>query len=224
MPQAAAGRPTVAFGRSDGLATVEVGGIQPACLKARDGKLWFGTAKGATFVDPKELKANLLPPPVIIDEVRIDDEVVEEQRSEVRGQESGTWRGRDGEGGDGETASADARAQKSPSPRLSDSPLLRDLVTLQPHQRRVEFRFTGLSFTAPAKVQFRYRMEADPDWVDGGIALSASYTRLPPGTYWFRRHGLQTTTACGMKPGPASPVIVVPAWQTGGSRRWPCWA
>ncbi len=206
----------VAFDRSDGLATVEVGGIQPACLKARDGKLWFGTAKGATFVDPKELRVNPLPPPVIIDEVRIDDEVVEEQRSEVRGQESG-----DGGGGetekrrDGETASADARAQKSPSPRLSDSPF-RDLVTLQPHQRRVEFRFTGLSFTAPAKVQFRYRMEGfDPDWVDGGTARSASYTRLPPGTYRFR------VTACNNdgvwnETGASLALIVVPAWwQTG---------
>jgi ligand-binding sensor domain-containing protein len=78
----------VTFDRSDGLATIEMGGIQPACLKASDGKLWFGTAKGAAFMDPKELRVNPLPPPVIIEEVRIDDEVVEAQSSGVRGSQS----------------------------------------------------------------------------------------------------------------------------------------
>jgi signal transduction histidine kinase/ligand-binding sensor domain-containing protein len=156
----------VAFDRSDGLATTEVGGIQPACLKARDGKLWFGTPKGAAFVDPKEVRVNPLPPPVIIDEVRIDDEVVNEQRSEAGGQEA-----------------KDGRAVAPRSPVTLSPP---SLVTLQPHQRRVEFRFTGLSLTAPAKVRFRYQMEGfDPDWVDGGTTRNASYTRLPPGRYRF---------------------------------------
>ncbi len=182
----------VAFDRSDGLATIEAGGIQPACLKARDGKLWFGTAKGAAFVDPKELRVNPLPPPVIIDEARIDDEVVNEQRSEVRGQESENGR-----------------------PAVPRSPVgIRppSLVTLQPRQRRVEFRFSGLSFTAPAKVRFRYQMEGfDPDWVDGGTTRSASYTRLPPGTYRFR------VTACNNdgvwnETGASLGVVVAPAF------------
>jgi signal transduction histidine kinase len=158
----------VAFDRSDGLETIEVGGIQPACLKARDGTLWFGTAKGAAFVDPKQLRVNPLRPPVFIDDVRIDGEVVAAQGYEA--------------------------------------------VTLQPDQRRVEFRFTGLSFAAPTRVRFRYRMEGfDPDWVDGGATRSASYTRLPPGTYRFR------VTACtndGVwnEVGASLAVVVVPAF------------
>jgi ligand-binding sensor domain-containing protein/signal transduction histidine kinase len=154
----------VAFDRSDGLATVEMGGIQPACLKARDGKLWFGTTKGAAFLDPKELQFNPLPPPVIIEEVRIDDEVVGEGRSEDR----------------------DRRLESGPAAAGQSA-----IVKVLSHQRRVEFRFTGLSFTTPAKVKFRYRMEGfDPDWVEGGTARSVSYTRLPPGSYRFR------VTAC----------------------------
>ncbi len=169
----------VAFDQSDGLATLEVGGIQPACLSARDGKLWFGTAKGAAFVDPRELRSNPLPPPVLIEEVRIDDAVVERP---------GSLEGR--------------------HPSLADpSP-----VILHPDQRRIEFRFTGLSFTAPAKVRFRYQMEGfDPDWVDGDTTRSASYTRLWPGTYRFR------VTACNNDgvwdvTGASLGVVVQPAW------------
>jgi ligand-binding sensor domain-containing protein len=159
-----------AFDRSDGLATVEVGGVQPACLKARDGTLWFGTAKGAAYMDPKAPRIHPLPPPVILDEVRIDDEVVAVQRpaNAQPGSEVG--------------ASPGAVAEV-PSPITDHASRL----TVLPHQRRVEFRFTGLCFMAPSKVRFRYQMEGfDPDWVDGGTTRSASYTRLPPGTYRFR--------------------------------------
>ena len=159
----------IAFDRRDGLATIEVSGIQPACLKARDGALWFGTAKGAAFINPKDIRANRLPPPVIIEDVRIDDETV------------GGW------------------SQASP-------------ITLQPQQRRVEFRFTGLSFAAPTRVRFRYWMEGfDPDWVDGGATRSAFYTRLPPGSYRFR------VTACNNdgvwnEDGASLRVVVMPAF------------
>jgi ligand-binding sensor domain-containing protein/signal transduction histidine kinase len=182
----------VTFDRSDGLATIEMGGIQPACLKASDGKLWFGTAKGAAFMDPKELRVNPLPPPVIIEEVRIDDEVVEAQSSGVRGSQS-----EDGPAASGQSAIGNPQ-----------STILRVL----PRQRRVEFRFTGLSFAAPAKVQFRCQMEGfDPDWVDLGTARSVSYTRLPPARYRLR------VTACNNdgvwnETGASLGVVVAPAF------------
>jgi ligand-binding sensor domain-containing protein/signal transduction histidine kinase len=164
----------VAYDRSDGLATIEVGGIQPACLRARDGTVWFGTAKGAAFVDPKGLRGNPLPPPVIIEGVRIDDEPVAEPSAAGSGQKHRTNR----TSATGETASLIATPQWSS-------------IALLPHQRRLEFRFTGLSLTAPNKVRFRYQMVGfDPDWVENGTARAAFYTRLPPGAYRFR------VTAC----------------------------
>ena len=69
-----------------------------------------------------------------------------------------------------------------------------------------------MSFVAPTKVRFRYRMEGfDPDWVDAGVTRSASYTRLPPGTYRFR------VTACNNDGvwndvGASIGVVVVPAF------------
>jgi len=185
----------VTYNRSDGLASTEVAGIQPACLRAHDGTLWFGTAKGAAFLDPKELPVNALPPPVIIEEVRIDDEPVAEPSAERGGLTSVAGR----TSARGETASP-------PATRPLSS------IALFPHQRRVEFRFTGLSLTAPNKVRFRYQMEGfDPDWVEGGTARDASYTRLSPGHYRFR------VTACNdsgiwNETGASLGVVVVPAF------------
>lgn len=181
----------VTYDRNDGLATIEVGGVQPACLRARDGTLWFGTTKGAAWVNPDNLPHNPTPPPVIIEEVRVDDKPIKLPQSKrtddrVKGFAVGS-----------SSAKSDAE---------SGSPTL----TLLPRQRRVEFRFTGLSFTAPSKVQFRYQMENfDPEWIPSATARSASYTRLPPGNYRFR------VTACNdsgvwNETGAALGVMVLP--------------
>lgn len=61
------------FGREDGLPSNECsGGLQPAALRASDGRLWFSTVRGAVAVDPAVVKANGSPPPARIEEVRLD--------------------------------------------------------------------------------------------------------------------------------------------------------
>jgi PAS domain S-box-containing protein len=61
------------FNLSDGLATVECTiGFQPNAVRAPDGRLWFATYKGALAVDPRTLRLNSVPPPVLIEEVLID--------------------------------------------------------------------------------------------------------------------------------------------------------
>ncbi|MBI2513272.1 MAG: ATP-binding protein [Opitutae bacterium] len=58
---------------------------------------------------------------------------------------------------------------------------------LAPDHQRLEFRFAGLSFVSPAKVQFKYRLEGiDGTWIDAGAKRNAFYSRLPAGTYRFR--------------------------------------
>lgn len=59
----------------DGLPSLECSdGYQPACLEARDGRLWFSTAKGVVSVDPDELTTGSAAPPVVIEELRVDGE------------------------------------------------------------------------------------------------------------------------------------------------------
>jgi signal transduction histidine kinase/ligand-binding sensor domain-containing protein len=68
----------VTYGRHDGMASVECSdGYQPACWRATDGKLWFTTVRGgAVWVNPNEVTARTAPPPVIIEELRVDGEPV----------------------------------------------------------------------------------------------------------------------------------------------------
>ena len=68
---------STAYGKTDGLLTLECnGGRQPAGWKTRDGRLWFPTAKGAAVIDPARVELNPHPPPVVIEEVRLNNEVV----------------------------------------------------------------------------------------------------------------------------------------------------
>ncbi|MGA3179183.1 MAG: two-component regulator propeller domain-containing protein [Verrucomicrobiota bacterium] len=65
------------FGSSDGLPSLECsGGIQPAGCKTAGGRLLFPTVKGLVEVDPKNITTNPFPPPVVIEEIRVDDEPV----------------------------------------------------------------------------------------------------------------------------------------------------
>jgi signal transduction histidine kinase/ligand-binding sensor domain-containing protein len=65
--------PFLAYGINDGLPTLECSeGLQSAGCKTADGRLWFPTAKGLISVDPTGIKINPLPPPVRIEEMRVD--------------------------------------------------------------------------------------------------------------------------------------------------------
>jgi signal transduction histidine kinase/ligand-binding sensor domain-containing protein len=50
-----------------------------------------------------------------------------------------------------------------------------------------EFDYAGLSFTAPQKVRYRYRLVGfDRSWTEAGARRAAYYTNIPPGRYTFR--------------------------------------
>ncbi|HEY8993271.1 MAG TPA: two-component regulator propeller domain-containing protein [Lacunisphaera sp.] len=58
---------------------------------------------------------------------------------------------------------------------------------LTPEHQRLEFRASGLSYVAPSKVLFKYRLEGfDKTWIDAGSKRTVSYSRLPAGSYRFR--------------------------------------
>jgi signal transduction histidine kinase len=116
------------------------GGGHPSGWKGSDGKLWFSTIKGVAMIDPEKIKINEQPPPVALELVRVDDQLVDP-----------------GQG-----------------------------IELSPGKTRFEFSYAGLSFIAPEKVRFRYKLEGfDKDWVEGGSRRIAYYTNLRPGKYRF---------------------------------------
>ncbi len=138
------------LGLSDGLPSLECsGGFQPASCKTADGNLWFPTAKGLVSVDPKVIKINPYPPPVVIEEVRVDGQAVTNNATDAK------------------------------------------TLQIAPGRHRLEFDYAGLSFVAPERVRFKYRLEGlDHEWVDAAEKRLADYSYIPPGNYVFR------VTAC----------------------------
>jgi signal transduction histidine kinase/ligand-binding sensor domain-containing protein len=60
-------------------------------------------------------------------------------------------------------------------------------VRLPALTRDLQIDYSGLSFIAPDKVRFRYKLEGfDANWKDVGARRQAFYTALPPGNYLFR--------------------------------------
>lgn len=131
---------TTPYGTSDGMLTRECsGGGYPAGWRGTDGRLWFATIKGVAMIDPVNAHFNSQPPPVVIEQVRIDDKDV-------------------------------------PSTVA---------MQLAPGTTRLDFYYAALSFVAPDKVKFKYRLEGfDADWIEGS-ARRAFYTNLRPGNYKF---------------------------------------
>ncbi len=96
---------------------------------------------GLSVVDPRKLSRNLLPPPVHIEDVSIDQRIF----------------------GPNQVAEA------------------------APGRGELAFRYTALSFVAPEKVRFKYKLDGyDRDWVDAGNRRAAYYNNISPGRYTFR--------------------------------------
>jgi len=65
--------PVRAYGQADGLPTrVCSQGSQPEACRTGNGQLWFPTISGLVAVDPRQLKPNTNPPPVLIESVWVD--------------------------------------------------------------------------------------------------------------------------------------------------------
>jgi len=80
---------------------------------------------------------------------------------------------------------------------------------------RLEVRYTALSFSAPEKVRFKYRLQGlESSWVDGGAKRTVTYAYLPHGHYKFQvracnNDGLWNTSGAAFE-------LVIPRhfWQT----------
>jgi ligand-binding sensor domain-containing protein/signal transduction histidine kinase len=59
--------------------------------------------------------------------------------------------------------------------------------TIPPGRGDLEIHYTGLNFTAPEKIRFRYMLEGfDQSWMEADTRRVAYYTNLPHGNYRFR--------------------------------------
>lgn len=69
---------SIAYGKSDGMLNVECnGGRSPAGIRTRDGRLLFPTQDGIAVIDPSKTRVNPNPPPVAIEDFRVENRPVE---------------------------------------------------------------------------------------------------------------------------------------------------
>ena len=62
----------------------------------------------------------------------------------------------------------------------------RTLAKLPPGEKNLEFRYTGIDFTRPARMIFRYKLEGyDKDWIDAGMRRESLLHEAPSGTIPF---------------------------------------
>jgi signal transduction histidine kinase/ligand-binding sensor domain-containing protein len=150
------------YGRLEGMPSEEcTGGFCPAGLKTKAGFLWFSTLKGIAVVDPHPRAASSPAPAVMLEEVLVD--------------------GAPGSDFEVNAPKASGEMRDSVSSESSWAPL-----RVPPGNHRIEFRYTGLSFNAPERVRFRYRLQPlDADWIDAGARRTALYNYVPPGEYHF---------------------------------------
>jgi signal transduction histidine kinase len=78
---------SITYDKSDGMLNAECnGGRSPAGIRASDGRLWFPTQDGVAVIDPREIKINSQPPPVVIETVKIDNTDLEfnDEKSKIQ--------------------------------------------------------------------------------------------------------------------------------------------
>jgi signal transduction histidine kinase/ligand-binding sensor domain-containing protein len=92
---------------------------------------------------------------------------------------------------------------------------LRQPIEVRPGEGDLEIHYTGLSFIAPEKVRFKYKLEGyDRDWVDAHERRVAYYTNISPGNYTFRvmasnNDGVWRTEASAIQI-----IVIPPFWRT----------
>jgi ligand-binding sensor domain-containing protein/signal transduction histidine kinase len=60
-------------------------------------------------------------------------------------------------------------------------------VQIKPGQENLEIAYTGLSWSRPQQIRFKYQLVGlDHDWVEAGTRRTAYYPHLPPGEYTFK--------------------------------------
>jgi ligand-binding sensor domain-containing protein/signal transduction histidine kinase len=60
-------------------------------------------------------------------------------------------------------------------------------VHLRPGQENLEIEYTGLNWSRPQQIRFKYQLAGfNQDWVEAGTRRTAYFSKLPPGDYTFK--------------------------------------
>jgi len=88
-------------------------------------------------------------------------------------------------------------------------------IELQHDQNFLSFEFVALSYTAPAKNRYRYKLEGlDETWIDAGNRRFTTYTNLDPGHYVLHIGASNNDGVWNTRGASLAITIVPPYWKT----------
>lgn len=188
----------VAFGKADGLLSVQCNGVaKPSGWKSHDGRLWFPTIHGVVAVETR-IKTNARPPNVMLEEIIADRNHVSRRLGAQENQSTVT-----------------AFEVHCPDPLFTAEASEDPDQEIPPGRGDLEIHYTALSFQAPEKVLFRYRLEgADADWSDPTSQRVVRYHNLTPGHYRFEVKACNNDGIWNETPATLAIVLQPQVWQT----------
>lgn len=173
------------FGKQDGFTGIENNGT--ANLVDQEGNLWFGTVKGAMKYDPNTTETNTVIPITQITDIKLFFRKVE-------------WKN---------SAYNEFIATVSPWTNVPENLIL-------PHDsNHVSFEFEALSFIAPEKVKYQWKLEGlDNNWSPITNHAEAVYPKIPPGEYTFMVKAMNDGGLWSREPVKFSFKILPPWWES----------
>ena len=176
---------TVTYGRLDGLTGLVCNNTsQPSVWKCRDGRILFPSTKGLVTVDAS-IPPNALPPPVVIEQLIIDNKTM------------------------------DLVAPSPLGPGAIPATGPGGAVRIPPGRGGVEIHFTALSLQLSEKNNFKYQLDGvDSGWVDAGTRRVAYYNNVAPGNYQFRVTACNNDGVWSETPATLSFELTPHLWQT----------
>lgn len=146
------------YGRNNALPSIQPSrDFAPASTRHPNGQLYFSTHRGLLEVTPDDPEVVTQPPPLILEEITLDNKQV------------ALFKDRSMLGEDSETVDL-----SKPKPQL----------TLPPDHNNLTISFATLNFTEPESPLIRYRLNPlDEKWQRIENQNSITFTRLPAGKY-----------------------------------------
>ena len=193
------------------------------------GNLWLGSLGGIIRAGRKELLAHARNPNAPVQWLRLDHTDGLQSRECIGGYQPAGWRAKDGVLWF-PTGSGIARVQpdfvemnKVAPPVYLQAARANGIlhsgetgpVTAEPGRSRLEFRFVGLSFSAPEKITYRARLAGlDDSWRELGDQRVAAYEAVPPGRYTFEVMAVNGDGLRSRSPARIGVVIKPRFWET----------
>ncbi len=193
------------------------------------GCLWLGSLGGIIRAERKELLARARNPVAAVKWLRLDHTDGLPSRECIGGYQPAGWRAKDGMlwfptgGGIARVRPEFVEVNKVAPPIYLQAVRANGVlhigengpITTEPGRARLEFRFVGLSFSAPEKITYRARLAGlDDTYRELGNQRVAAFEAVPPGKYTFEVMAVNGDGLPSVVPARISVVIEPHFWET----------